>query len=105
MAFPRPRDTRDRRRGSARVCDVFGTNGEALTQAIVGAGSPPSTIHLDQLSGRGALLGYYFARGLRDVIVCIGDFQLRGRLRTTWIDDHREWQIDLEPTRAEHGAA
>lgn len=105
MAFPRPGDTRSSRDGSARPCVVLASNGELLSHGLVGRGSGPSTIVLDQASARGALLGYYFARGLRDVIVRIGDFQLQGRLRTSWEETHREWTIELEPIRSQRGAA
>jgi hypothetical protein len=50
--------------------------------------------------GKGNLLGYYFGRGGRLVTIEAGDFRLRGRLRTRWMENERLWIVDIEESTA-----
>ena len=64
----------------------------ALSNASVQFCSDPRAIALAGVDER-ALLGYYFARGRRRVVIDLGAVQLRGRLDTRWDGNHRRWFV------------
>jgi hypothetical protein len=51
-------------------------------------------------SGKGALLNYYFARGMRNATVESELFRLPGVLATSWVQNERRWMIRLNPISA-----
>lgn len=89
----------------ARVCDVFDAAGNYLASALMRLADGGRALLLSRVVGKGNLLGYYFGRGGRQVTVEAGDFRLRGRLRTRWMENERLWIVDLEESATTPAAA
>jgi hypothetical protein len=72
-------------------------NGEALALACSTVDAGGQAVVLDRVtSGKGRLLRYYFGEGNRAVVLEMGDFRLRGMLRTAWQGGERRWRVQLE---------
>jgi len=91
-------------------------NGDALALACSAVDVSGQAVVLDRVtSGKGRLLLYYFGEGNRAVILEMGNYRLRGRLRTAWQAGERRWGVQLErvgtmpqdasPSRAEANVA
>lgn len=79
-----------------RLCDVFDGAGNYLASAVMRLADGGRALLLSRVVGKGNLLGYYFGRGGRVVSIEAGEFRLRGRLRTRWMENERLWIVDLE---------
>ncbi|GBD23951.1 hypothetical protein HRbin29_01624 [bacterium HR29] len=87
-----------------RLCDVFDAAGNYLASAVMRLADGGGALLLSRVVGKGNLLGYYFGRGGRLVTIEAGDFRLRGRLRTRWMENERLWIVDLEESAAASAA-
>ena len=63
-----------------------------VSSASVQFSSDPRLIALAGVDER-ALLGYYFARGSRRVVIDLGAVRLSGRLDTRWAGGRRRWSV------------
>ncbi len=108
MAEPRaPHGGAGLRQDEARACEVLDEQGSFLATAVMRPADGGRALLLSRVVGKGRLLGYYFGRGGRKVLIETGDFRLRGRLRTRWLENERLWIVDLDEgtARAERAVA
>jgi len=81
---------------------ILGDDGAELAIGLVHNAPDPVVLLLDRITaGKGRLLRYYFGEGRRHVVADLGDFRLRGNLRTHWQDGERRWEIQLRPAHPE----
>jgi hypothetical protein len=77
---------------------ILGDDGTELASGVINHALDPVVLVVDRvISGKGRLLQYYFGQGRRHVVADLGDFRLRGNLRTRWQDGERRWEIRLRP--------
>lgn len=75
---------------------ILGDDGNEIAAALLNQVHDPVVLVVDRVtSGKGKLLQYYFGQGRRHVVADLGDFRLRGSLRTRWQDGERRWEIRL----------
>lgn len=78
-----------------RGVTLLAEDGSSLGTAVLSPPRRAGEIVLASVSCRGALLGYYFARGKRRVSIDVGELRLPGRLSTAWLYGERVWRIEL----------
>ncbi len=84
---------------------ILGDDGAELAIGLVHNAPDPVVLLLDRITaGKGRLLHYYFGEGRRHVVADLGDFHLRGNLRTRWQDGERLWEIQLRPAHPDAAA-
>lgn len=75
---------------------ILGDDGAELARALLHEAPDPVVLLVERVTaGKGRLLHYYFGEGRRHVTAELGDFRLRGNLRTRWQDGERRWEIQL----------
>ncbi|HKS92144.1 MAG TPA: hypothetical protein VJQ83_09475, partial [Tepidiformaceae bacterium] len=71
-------------------------DGAELALGVLNNAENPVVLVVDRVTaGKGRLLHYYFGEGRRHVVAEVGEFRLRGDLRTHWQDGERRWEIQL----------
>lgn|GEM_PF-1385273 len=88
------------RQDEARACEVLDEQGSFLAAAVMRPADGGRALLLSRVAGKGRLLSYYFGRGGRRVFIETGEFRLRGRLRTRWLENERLWIVDLDEAAA-----
>jgi hypothetical protein len=82
--------------GKRSMIRILGDDGIELASGMISRALDPVVLTVDRItSGKGRLLHYYFGQGRRHVVADLGDFRLRGNLRTRWQDGERRWEIRL----------
>jgi hypothetical protein len=81
---------------------IYGDDGRQLAVATVRPADDLRIYGISRVaSGKGRLLQYYFGQGRRAVDLQVGDFRLKGVLRTEWLGHERLWLVALrEPALA-----
>lgn len=75
---------------------IMGDDGAELALGVLNNAENPVVLVVDRVTaGKGRLLHYYFGEGRRHVVAEVGEFRLRGDLRTHWQDGERRWEIQL----------
>lgn len=80
------------------LCDL---KGRAIARVVLDSASNDREFAVQRIvAGKGALLGQYFGKALREVMLESGDFRMRARLSTTWLGYQRRWFLQLRPKEA-----
>jgi hypothetical protein len=92
---------------SYAVITILDETDNVLAVGILSCGMEGRKLVLEEvIAGKGSLLGYYFGRGRRKVVVETPVFRLRGQLRTQWTNGSRTWTVELlQATSIERGLA
>lgn len=81
----------------ARILDSGGT---LLAEATLHVSDDEQIVVLSQLTGKGALMKYYFASAGRAVVVEAEGRRAAGKLATRWQGSGRLWLVALESAGA-----
>ena len=77
---------------------LLDSSGKELATCVQASVTSPNRLVIGRvIRGKGNLLKYYFAQGLRSVQVETGAFLLRGMLETRWLGGERQWAVRLMP--------
>jgi hypothetical protein len=77
---------------------LLDSNGNELATCVEQSVSESNSLVMGRvIRGKGNLVKYYFAQGLRSVHVQSEGFLLRGMLETSWLGAERQWVVRLTP--------
>lgn len=77
---------------------LLDSNGKELARCVEASVASPNRLVMGcVIRGKGNLLKYYFAQGLRGVQVETGGVRLRGVLENSWTGAERQWTVRLTP--------
>ena len=75
---------------------IFDADGRPLAGAELVSADDSPLVTLEVVDYPGRLLGYYFGRGERRVMVELGGTLVPGEIDTRWQGSHRAWWVTLE---------
>lgn len=71
-------------------------DGAALANVVLDDHADGPRLAVGRVSGgKAKLLGHYFGKGLRQVLLDSGDFEFRAVLSTMWKGTSRQWFLEL----------